>query len=44
MWWTRAKFVVVIGIVVLVDNSASETELVDGNGVLVSGSDANDSG
>ena len=41
--WPRAKFVLVIGIAVLVDNSASETESVDGGGVLMGGSDADDS-
>ena len=43
-WWTRAKFVLVIGIAVLVDNSASEMELVDGGGALVDRSNADDSG
>ena len=33
----------VIGIVVLVDNSASEIESVDGDDVVVGGSDSNDS-
>ena len=41
--WTRSKFVVVIGIIVLVDNSASETESVDGDDVAVGRNDADDS-
>ena len=42
MWWTRATFVLVICITVLVDNLASETESVDGGGVLVGGSNTDD--
>ena len=41
--WPRAKFVLVIGIAVLDDNLALETESVDGGGVLMGGSDADDS-
>ena len=37
-WWTRAKFVLVVCIALLVDNSASEIESVGGGGVLVGGS------
>ena len=39
----RAKFVVVIGIAVLVNNLASETESVDGDHISVGRSDADDS-
>ena len=42
LWCTGAKFILVIGIVVLVNNSASETESVDGGGVLLGESDADD--
>ena len=41
-WWTRAKFVLVIGIAVLVDNLSSEMELVYGDGILVGGSNADE--
>ena len=40
----RAKFFLVIGIALLVGNSASEMKLVDGDCVLVGGCDADNSG